>query len=142
MLLEIMHPITIDKRVICNSFRLNVVSAARQMRCKIEFPDQSSKASKPYLVDLVIYKYSDFKIDGLGASISFDGEELETKTSFDAKIVYDIMKRSCKFKGKLGKKDFSFNCSTVLEVIEKIGELINPLAGNSRITITPKNIRR
>lgn len=122
MLFEILDPIRLDGRVICNSFRINIVPEVQQMRCKITFPQPGE--SQDRLVDLVITKYETPQIDGIGMSVSFKGKEMKTGTTFDAKIRLELLKRECKFKGKVDGKPFSFDCSSIVEVIEQIGQVM------------------
>lgn len=139
MLFEILDPVKLDGRTICESFRINIVSEVRQMRCKIMFPPGPQWPTS-HLVDLVILEYSNPQIDGLGMSISFRGNEMETGTSFEAKIRFELIKKECRFKGRVGAKPFSFECNTILGVIEKVGELIpSNIKGNASIQVVPTN---
>ncbi len=126
MLIEVLHPIQVDGKALCESFRLNLIPEERKLRMKIQFSEESVVGKK--LVDLVVYHYSEPKLDGFGFSISFRGKEMETGLDFSASIAFKLSKRVWKVKGNIGTRSFNMECPEAIRLIEQIGQIVYPIA--------------
>lgn len=95
------------------------------MRVKIQFSHQ--------LVDLVIWNYSNFQVDGLGISVSFKGVEEETQVEFDAKIKFHLVSHKWVLMGKISGRPFNRECNNVSELFRTIKDLVSPYNNQQKI---------
>lgn len=121
MLFEVLHPITMDGNVLCESFRLNLIPQTCQFRCKITFPDSEGKKK---LVDLNVYQYTLPRNSGFEITMSVRGKEMETGLTFDAYASYNPFKNIWKLTGTFGNRKFNYESSVLIKIFNDIKTLV------------------
>lgn len=113
MILEIKEPIKVDGDDIIKNLRLNIKPKDHQFRLKLIY--LSSGTERP--LDLVVYKWTNPKLDKVGLSIDATGEELSKKISIQFRLSYDFFRKSWKVKGNIGIRNVDRELSSVISII-------------------------
>lgn len=123
MLLQALEqPILVDGKPFMKNLQLNLVPENRQLRLKTDFLEQPG-TSPPQSIDIVVYNYSDIKLDGLSLAISIDGQELLRSVTFRAKLSYDFLKGKWKLVGSWNGWPIERSFKEIVEILSIIKEL-------------------
>lgn len=120
MILEIKEPIKVDGNNIIKNLRLNMKPKDHQLRLKLIYLITGTELP----LDLVIYKWTNPKLDKMSLSIDITGEELSKKLSIRARLAYDFLRKSWKIKGNIGTRSIDRDLSSVISVITLMKDFV------------------
>lgn len=123
MLLEFLdRPVCIDHVPVMQNFRLNLLPDKHQLRMKAEFLSTDGQDPKP--IDIVVYQYTNPKLEKLSLAISITGEEMQRHMQFQVKLSFDFLKRKWKLIGSVGRTQVNREMSSAIEILQVIQDLI------------------